>query len=149
VGKLNVGDVAPDFSLKAQDGTTVALSDFRGKQPVVLIFYPMDQTPGCTVQLCAARDDADRYSAAGIAVFGVNNGSADSHQRFIDKHALRTPLLVDAGLRTAGDYDATIGFGSLKIIHRTVVGIAPTGTVAFYQRGTPATDAILSALAAP
>jgi peroxiredoxin Q/BCP len=146
---LRVGDPAPDFALPAEYGTTVRLSDFHDKQPVVLIFYPMDQTPGCTAQLCAARDDAERYEAAGIAVFGVNNGSAGSHRRFSEKYKLRTPLLVDDGLRVAGAYDAAVGFGALRIIKRTVVGISPEGKVVYYRRGMPATDEILAAVSAP
>jgi peroxiredoxin Q/BCP len=146
VATLHAGDPAPDFTLLAQDGAQVTLSSLRGR-PVVLIFYPMDQTPGCTAQLCAARDDADRYAAAGVDVFGVNNGSAASHERFVAKHSLRTPLLVDAGLNTAAAYDAVIGLGKLRIINRTVVGISPSGTISYYKRGAPSTDAILAAVA--
>jgi len=146
---LHVGDEAPDFALPAEYGTTVRLSDFRDKQPVVLIFYPMDQTPGCTAQLCAARDDAERYNAAGVAVFGVNNGSAASHRRFSERYKFRTPLLVDNGLHVADAYDAAVGFGPLRMIKRTVVGISAEGKVVYYRRGAPATDEILSALSAP
>jgi peroxiredoxin Q/BCP len=149
VSKISVGDPAPDFALQAQDGSTVRLSDFAGKQSVVLIFYPADQTRGCTKQLCAARDDFDRYVAAGIAVFGVNNGGLKSHRRFVDKHGLRTPLLVDTGFGVATAYDAVMGYGPLRLINRTVVGISPEGTVAFYKRGMPSTDEIIGALSAP
>jgi peroxiredoxin Q/BCP len=143
---LAVGDAAPDFKLTAHDGSVVELSAFRGKQPVVLIFYPMDQTPGCTAQLCAARDDANRYAEAGVAVFGVNGASAASHGRFVAKHRLATPLLVDEGLRVAGAYGAAAGFGPLRMIKRTVVGIGVDGTVILYRRGMPSTAEILAAL---
>jgi thioredoxin-dependent peroxiredoxin len=146
---LRVGDPAPEFALEAQDGTMVRLADFHEKQPVVLIFYPMDQTPGCTAQLCAARDSSDRYRDAGVAVFGVNNASAGSHKRFVEKHHLNTPLLVDEGLRVAGAYGAAVGFGRLRVIRRTVVGISPDGKIIYYRRGSPSTDEILSALSAP
>ena len=142
----HAGDPAPEFSLLAQDGSRVTLSALRGRA-VVLIFYPMDKTPGCTAQLCAARDDADRYKAAGVDVFGVNNGSAASHESFVTKHGLRTPLLVDTGLDVSTAYGAVLGLGKLSMINRTVVGIAPDGTISYYQRGSPSTDAILAAVA--
>jgi peroxiredoxin Q/BCP len=145
---MTIGDPAPEFTLASSDGRTVSLSAFRGTSPVVLIFYPKDQTPGCTAQLCAARDDAAEYAAAGAAVFGVNGDSAASHEKFIAKHALSMPLLIDPGLAVAKAYDAVIGIGPLKIVNRTVVGIDRDGKVAFYQRGTPKTAAILAALAA-
>jgi peroxiredoxin Q/BCP len=145
---MNVGDPAPDFTLAAADGTTVALRDFRGTANVVLIFYPKDQTPGCTAQLCAARDDAAEYVAAGARVFGVNGDDAASHARFIAKHGLTMPLLIDPGLAVAKAYDAVIGIGPLKIVNRTVVGIDRDGTIAFYRRGTPKTADILAALPA-
>ena len=145
---MKIGDRAPDFSLASSDGSTVSLEAELAKGPVVLIFYPMDNTPGCTAQLCAARNDAPRYASAGVNVFGVNNGGAASHARFREKHGLVAPLLVDAGLATAKAYDAVIGIGPLKVINRTVVGIARNGTIAFYKRGTPATEEILEAVGA-
>ncbi len=115
---------------------------------MVLIFYPKDQTPGCTAQLCAARDESAAYAAAGIAVFGVNGDSAASHEKFIAKYQLSVPLLVDPGLTVAKAYDAVIGLGPLKIVNRTVVGIDRDGTIAFYRRGTPLARDIIGALAA-
>jgi peroxiredoxin Q/BCP len=145
---MTVGDPAPDFTLSASDGSTVALRDFRGQANVVLIFYPKDQTPGCTKQLCTARDDSAAYAAAGARVFGVNGDDAASHARFIAKHALSMPLLMDPGLIVAKQYDAVMGIGPLKIVNRTVVGIDRAGTIAFYRRGMPATADILAALPA-
>ena len=98
---LKVGDEAPDFKLDAQDGTPVNLGlswEATGRSD----FYPMDRTPGCTKQLCAVRDDFARYESAGIAVFGVNNGGAEAHRKFVEQYRLRTPLLVDTGMRVAG-----------------------------------------------
>jgi peroxiredoxin len=79
-------------------------------------------------------------------VFGINGDDAASHERFIAKHALAVPLLIDPGLTVAKRYDAVMGFGPLKIVNRTVVAIDRQGRVAFYQRGMPATAAILAAL---
>lgn len=146
---LRVGSVAPDFSMADQSGKMVRLSDFRGRQPLVLMFYPADQTPGCTKQLCAARDTSEDYQQAGVAVYGVNPASAASHQRFVDRHGLSTPLLVDTGMQVAAKYDAVIGFGLLRLVNRTVVGIDRDGKIAFYKRGIPSTAEILAAFKSP
>jgi peroxiredoxin Q/BCP len=147
VPKLSVGDPAPSFSLKTESGAEVSVPAASATGPVVLIFYPRDQTPGCTAQLCAARDSQARYDAAGVRVFGVNGGSAASHQRFAAKHGLTAPLLVDPGLAVAAAYDAVLNLGLIRFINRTVVGIGTDGKVAFYERGSPSTEKILSALA--
>jgi peroxiredoxin Q/BCP len=141
-----VGDAAPAFSLVTEAGDTVTLTEALADGPVVLIFYPMDQTPGCTAQLCAVRDDAARYADAGVTVFGVNGGDANSHQKFVARYNLTAPLLVDKGLATAAAYDATINLGVIRIVNRTVVGIGRDGKIAFYKRGSPSTDEILSAV---
>jgi peroxiredoxin len=101
MSKITVGETAPDFTLSSESGAVVSLAAARARGPVVLIFYPMDQTPGCTAQLCAARDDVERYTAAGVSVFGVNGGKATSHKKFVEKHGLTMPLLVDDGLARA------------------------------------------------
>ena len=141
---LAVGSEAPDFTLAASGGGEVTLSSFRGNANVVLIFYPKDQTPGCTKQLCTARDDDAAFGAAGAVVFGVNGDSAESHARFITKHGLNMPLLIDPKLGVAKRYDAVMGFGPVTFVNRTVVGIGHDGRIAFYERGMPATSAILA-----
>jgi peroxiredoxin Q/BCP len=141
---LKPGDAAPEFNLPDAAGLRVRLSEELRHGPVVLIFYPMDQTPGCTAQLCTVRDDALLYAGAGVRVFGVNNGNAASHARFSAKHKLNAPLLVDADLIVARAYGAKLG--PLPLINRTVVGIARDGTIAFYKRGSPTTAEILAGL---
>ena len=148
MAKLSVGDQAPEFTLKTEKGEPVTLAGSLAKGPVVLIFYPMDNTPGCTAQLCSARNDAPRYAEAGISVYGVNNGGAASHQRFSEKHNLQAPLLVDDSLKVAAAYDAVISLGLVRFINRTVVGVARDGTIAFYKRGTPSSDEILASFTA-
>jgi len=97
-GNLQIGDVAPDFRLVAVGGTygngrEVTLQEFR-RRPVVLYFYPKDDTPGCTVQACGVRDAwAELQDAA--RVFGVSTDSIESHTRFIEKFRLPFPLLSD------------------------------------------------------
>lgn len=143
---LNIGQDAPDFELLDERGNTVRLADFRGKQAVVLMFYPADNTPGCTAQMCAARDDYDKYQAAGIAVFGVNPGSEKAHRSFSEKHGLRTPLLLDTGGKVSKAYDALMPIPLMTVVNRTVVGIDRDGKIAFYQRGMPSTDTIMSGM---
>ena len=145
---MKIGDRAPDFTLDDENGQTVRLSGFLGKSPVVLLFYPGDNTPGCTRQLCAARDDYDKYAAGGVAVFGVNNGNAGTHKRFAERHNMRTPLLVDTGGKVARAYDALMPIPLVSIINRTVVGVDRDGVVCFYERGMPSTDKILKAMGA-
>jgi peroxiredoxin Q/BCP len=143
---LAIGQDAPDFSLRDERGNTVKLSDFKGKSSVVLMFYPADNTPGCTRQMCAARDDYDKYQAAGIAVFGVNPGSESAHQRFAEKNNLRTPLLLDDGGKVSKAYDALMPIPLVTVVNRTVVGIDQSGKIAFYQRGMPSTETIMSGM---
>lgn len=143
---IKIGQKAPDFALQDENGATVQLADFAGKSPVVLMFYPADDTPGCTKQLCAARDDYDKYQAAGVAVFGVNPGSASTHKRFAEKHGMRTPLLVDTRGAVSRAYDALMPIPVVTLVNRTVVGIDEEGIVRFCQRGMPGTSEILAAL---
>ncbi len=148
MGTLAIGDQAPVFRLRDERGHDVSLEDFHGKQAVVLIFYPGDDTSGCTKQLCAIRDDWKKFQDAGIAVFGVNHADEKSHQRFITKYQLTTPLLIDGGNHVAKLYCAAkLSLNPLKI-HRTVVGIAKDGTIAFYQPGMPSDEEILNAMTA-
>jgi peroxiredoxin Q/BCP len=145
---LNVGEPAPDFALQDENGNTVRLADFKGTSGVVLMFYPADSTPGCTKQLCEARDDYDRYKAAGLAVFGVNPGSVSAHKKFSEKHGLRTPLLLDDGGKVTRAYDASMPIPIITVVNRTVVGIDRDGIVRFYQRGMPGADVIIPAMGA-
>lgn len=93
-GPLQAGDPAPDVKLPLHDGRTVSLSELRGK-PVLVYFYPKDDTPGCTVEAQGLRDGWVDIQAAGLQVFGVSTQDATSHQAFIDKHSLPFPLVVD------------------------------------------------------
>jgi peroxiredoxin Q/BCP len=92
---LNEGDLAPEFSLPASTGAPISLRDFRGKQAVVLYFYPKDDTPGCTVEACGFRDTSKDYEKAGAAILGVSLDNMNSHKKFSDKFSLSFPLLSD------------------------------------------------------
>ena len=92
--ELKVGDKAPGFSLKTEDGRTVSLASLKGAQ-IVLYFYPKDDTPGCTKEACGFRDSITSMEKADAVVLGVSMDDADSHARFITKYGLPFPLLCD------------------------------------------------------
>jgi len=88
---------APDFELPDQNDRTIRLSEFRGKRPVVLFFYPKDGTSGCTVQVCGFRDDFPKFEVVNAEIFGISDDSAASHKKFAAKHNLPFTLLSDKG----------------------------------------------------
>jgi thioredoxin-dependent peroxiredoxin len=99
------GQKAPDFTLPADDGSTVKLSALRGS-PVVLYFYPRDDTPGCTREACSFRDRSQEFQKLGAKVLGVSTDDLSSHQKFRDKHGLNFPLLADTEHAVAEKYGA-------------------------------------------
>ncbi|OMO86371.1 Alkyl hydroperoxide reductase subunit C/ Thiol specific antioxidant [Corchorus olitorius] len=94
--KVNKGQVPPAFTLKDQDGKNVSLSKFKGK-PVVVYFYPADETPGCTKQACAFRDSYEKFKKAGAEVVGISGDDTSSHKAFAKKYRLPFTLLSDDG----------------------------------------------------
>lgn len=92
---LKVGEMAPDFTATATDGSTIRLSDYRGKQPVILYFYPKDDTPGCTKEACAFRDLYEDFRQKGAIVLGVSTDPVKSHVKFTEKFKLPFPLIAD------------------------------------------------------
>ena len=99
------GQAAPDFTLPADDGSQVKLSGLKGS-PVVLYFYPKDDTPGCTREACAFRDQQKALSKAGAKVLGVSADDVASHVKFRDKFQLNFPLLADTDHKVAEKYGA-------------------------------------------
>ena len=95
--RVDVGAVAPDFTLPSQSGERVSLKDFIGKKPVVLFFYPRDDTPGCTKEVCAFRDSFEGFRRFDAEVIGISSDSVESHKRFAAKHNLPFTLLSDEG----------------------------------------------------
>jgi thioredoxin-dependent peroxiredoxin len=93
--KVDVGSKAPEFALPSQSREMVSLGDFLGEKPVVLFFYPKDDTPGCTKEACAFRDEFERFRELGAEVMGISSDSVESHERFADKHKLPFTLLSD------------------------------------------------------
>lgn len=144
--ELKVGDKAPTFTLKTQDNKDVSLNDFVDKKPVVLIFYPGDMTPGCTIQLCNVRDDWSKFEQADAIVFGVNHADADSHKRFSHKYNFPFPLLIDADKKVSKKYGAIKKLFLATVIKRTVVAIGKDGIIKFYRHGMPKNTEILKAI---
>lgn len=108
---IKIGDTAPNFTLPSQNGTNVSLSDFRNQKAVVLYFYPKDDTPGCTIESCAFRDQYQVFKNAGAEVIGVSGDSPESHQKFAAKYNLPFTLLTDKGDQVRKQYGATMAFG--------------------------------------
>ena len=102
---IELGQTAPDFTLKNDAGQDVKLSSLRGK-PVVLYFYPADDTPGCTTEACAFRDSRSAWSGVGAQVYGISPDDVDSHAKFSKKFDLNFPLLADPDHQVAELYGA-------------------------------------------
>lgn len=141
---LAIGQKAPLFQAASTQGT-IELGPLIGKQPIVLIFYPMDDTPGCTKQLCAVRDSKAKYAQFGAAVFGVNPGSLESHQKFAEKHQYDFPLISDVDERIRQSYGVGKMLG-LFAQQRVVFVIDLEGSIAYAEKGLRPTEEIMEIL---
>ncbi|AII54152.1 peroxiredoxin [Hymenobacter sp. APR13] len=117
---LQIGDQAPDFTLKTTTGDSFRLSEQRGQRAIVLYFYPKDDTPGCTAEACSFRDQYQDFQDLGAEVVGVSSDSEASHQKFTQKHRLPFPLLADVGGQVRKLYE----------VPRALLGLLP-GRVTF------------------
>jgi thioredoxin-dependent peroxiredoxin len=113
------GSPAPDFTLTSDSGERVSLSQFRG-QPVVLYFYPKDDTPGCTAQACGIRDSYDDFEQRGAVVLGVSPDEESSHVKFKQKYGLPFTLLADPEHEVAEQYGV---WGERKYMGKTYMGV--------------------------
>ncbi|MBD0338961.1 MAG: thioredoxin-dependent thiol peroxidase [Thermoleophilia bacterium] len=149
---LREGDPAPDFELESDEGSTVRLSELRGK-PVVLFFYPKDDTPGCTKQACGFRDAYGEYERRGVLVLGVSPDDVASHAKFKAKHRLPFTLLADVDHQVSELYGV---WGEKSFAGRKYMGVSrstfvidPEGNVARAMYGVNAErnpDDVLAAL---
>jgi peroxiredoxin Q/BCP len=114
------GKTAPDFTLSDADGRPVALSDFAGRQAVLLYFYPKDDTPGCTKEACGFRDAFRAFAKLGVAVLGVSPDAGPSHRKFIAKYELPFPLLSDPDRKVMKKYGA---FGEKVMYGKKTQGV--------------------------
>jgi len=150
---INEGDQAPDFTLQSEAGTDVTLSSLRGR-PVVLYFYPRDDTPGCTAQACGIRDAYGEFQRAGAVVLGVSPDDESSHVKFREKYELPFTLLADADHSVSEQYGV---WGEKKFAGKRYMGVKRStfvidadGTVKTVMHDVkPAThaDEVLAALA--
>jgi peroxiredoxin Q/BCP len=122
---IEEGKMAPDFTLPDGEGKMVSLAEFNGKK-VLLIFYPGDDTPVCTAQLCDYRNNVTAFTSRGITVVGISGDSPESHKKFAEKHELPFQLLSDQERTVAKAYDA---LGFLGMSQRAYVLIDEAGKV--------------------
>jgi peroxiredoxin Q/BCP len=108
---VKVGSVAPNFTLPSQAGEMVSLKDLLGRKAVVLFFYPKDDSPGCTKEVCAFRDNFAEFGKLDAEVIGISSDSVESHRRFAVKHDLSFTLLSDEGGNIRGLYGVPNTFG--------------------------------------
>lgn len=119
---ISAGGPAPEFTLLDDSGVEHRLADYRG-QPVVLYFYPKDDTPGCTTEACNFRDDYSQYRQAGVVILGVSPDSVKSHAKFKTKFNLPFPLLADEGHEVCEQYGV---WGRKKFMGREYDGVFRT-----------------------
>lgn len=128
-----VGDSAPDFELESSEGS-IRLSDRLQTGAVLLVFYPGDDTPVCTSQLCDYRDHIGEFTGLGVQVIGINPQSLDSHRAFAKKHGLGFPLVADPQRNTCRAYDALGMFGMTR---RSLFLIDRSGIVRYRKTDLP------------
>ncbi|MBX2860765.1 MAG: peroxiredoxin [Vampirovibrio sp.] len=141
---LQAGMKAPGFNLTATFNRKVSLNQYRGKQFVLIAFYPMDNTPGCTIQLCSLRDDAAKFKATGTAILASNPGSLKSHEDFAKKQNYEYPLLVDQRKAMAKAYGV---LNPLGFVNRTVFLIDRQGVIRHVYKGTQDNEEVLTDIA--
>lgn len=145
---LTVGNIAPDFTLSDGEGNEWSLSNRKGRV-VVLLFYPRDNTPVCTKQLCSVRDHWSEYQATGAEIVGISSDSAESHKNFSQKYELPFRLLADAGGKVSSKYGSASWISGRAA--RSVVVIDKDGKVAYHKTQSlslfrPADEDVLEAI---
>lgn len=145
---MNINNPAPDFTLTDGDGNPWTLSEHTGK-PVVLLFYPGDNTPVCTAQMCSVRDHWSEYQATGAEVVGISTDTVESHKGFADKHKLPLRLLSDADRKVSEMYDMKSWLPGRSA--RGVVVIDGDGKIAYHKVQAvslfkPSDDDVLAAI---
>jgi peroxiredoxin Q/BCP len=150
---LNLGDPAPAFSLPTDDGEKVSLADFKGS-PLILYFYPKDDTPGCTKEACSFTEALPKFSRGKAAVLGVSKDSPESHKKFREKYGLAFPLASDGDGKVCAAYGVWKQknlYGKISMgIERTTFLIDGTGKIVKIWRKVKVdghTEEVLEALA--
>jgi len=123
-----VGQIAPNFNLQDQNGELRSLEQYRGKW-VALYFYPKDDTPGCTKEACAFRDNIFAFEALNAVILGISLDDVDSHAEFAEKYSLPFPILADVNKQAANSYGVIMKIGPMTLARRQSFLIDPTGKV--------------------
>jgi peroxiredoxin Q/BCP len=141
---LREGDAAPAFDLPAHPGGRVALADYRGKKNVILAFYPKDDTPGCTREMCNFSTDSRRFTEADTVVLGISRDNVTSHGAFAAKYGLDVVLLADTDGAVGTAYGAV--YGGRAMPDRILFVIDKEGIIRHVYRGMPENGVLLSVL---
>ncbi len=145
---LQNGDPAPDFTLPDQDGAPFTLSARRGER-LLLVFYPGDNTPVCTRQLCEYRDGIEEFAGLGVTVIGISRDDAESHRKFRSRHALPFTLLSDPDLQVAAQYGCRGPLGMKRAVFlvdaKGIIRYAHIEALSLFRRRK---DELLAVLAA-
>jgi peroxiredoxin Q/BCP len=136
------GDVAPKFKLNAYPSGTVSLDDFSGKKNVILAFYPKDDTPGCTKEMCAFSEDLTKFEEANTVVLGISCDKVDSHERFSGKFALKQMLLADENGEVGKAYGTVVE--GKATANRVLFVIDKHGKIRKVVNGMPANEELLA-----
>jgi peroxiredoxin Q/BCP len=151
MSELTVGAKAPAFSLPDQKGKRISLGDFKGKT-VVLYFYPKDDTPGCTTEACAYRDEHSAFQKKGAVVLGISPDDEESHAKFSEKFSLPFRLLADEGHKIAEAYGVWVEksmYGKKYMgVERSTFVIGPEGKLKAIYRKVKAGEHVAEVLAA-
>lgn len=139
---IPVGGIAPDFEAMDHEGRHIRLNNLLMKGRVVMVFYPKNNTPICTQQLCALRDDWSKFQERNVTVLGINPADKDSHAAFAAKHGFPFPMVVDRDSRISKAY----GSGGMLFTKRTVYVIDRDGKVLLVERGVVPHDRIFAIL---
>jgi len=139
---LKEGDVAPQFKLSAFPAGEISLAQFKGKKNVILAFYPKDDTPGCTKEMCAFSDDLSKFEEATTQVLGISCDKVDSHEKFAGKFSLKQPLLADESGEVAKLYGNMREGGTTA--NRKLFVIDKQGVIKHIHEGMPSNETLLS-----
>jgi peroxiredoxin Q/BCP len=136
------GDTAPKFKLQAYPSGMVSLDDYIGKKNVILAFYPKDDTPGCTKEMCSMSDDLSKFKDANTEILGISCDNLNSHEKFAGKYSLKQHLLADVG-GEVGKLYGTVQDGKATA-NRVLFVIDKSGTIKHIIQGMPDNNQLLS-----
>lgn len=138
---LKTGDPAPQFTLPSHPAGNVSLQDFKGKKNVILAFYPKDDTPGCTKEMCGFSSNLEQFISTDTEVFGISCDDAASHEKFAGKYELKLPLLADVGGKV-GQLYGTVSEGKATA-NRVLFVIDKQGVIKHIHEGMPDNESLL------